>query len=155
MARCARQVTQVLPITSAPLLLPSRSNLFMSLSRLRDNPSRDAKIRSHDCRQSPSLTSGVSKVRYKLGPSGEVDAWLTVSRDNSEEQNRVPDKQDAFRPHRQRTDLKEKWISSLREGINSVYGRKETVSPTGSSCRNSFSSLAVARGSGPPHIKNV
>ena len=39
---------------------------------------------------------------------------LTVSRDNSEEQNCVPDEQDTFRPHRQRTDLKEDRISSLQ-----------------------------------------
>ena len=43
---------------------------------------------------------------------------LTVSRDNSKEQNRVPDKQDTFRPHRQRTDLKENWISPLESKIN-------------------------------------
>jgi len=38
---------------------------------------------------------------------------LTVGREDGEEQNRVPDKQDATRPHRQGTDLKENRISWL------------------------------------------
>jgi hypothetical protein len=39
---------------------------------------------------------------------------LTVSRDISNEQNRVLDEQDAFCPHRQRTDLEENRINLLQ-----------------------------------------
>ena len=39
---------------------------------------------------------------------------LTISRDNPKEQNRVLDEQDAFCPHRQRTDLEENRISLLQ-----------------------------------------
>jgi hypothetical protein len=46
---------------------------------------------------------------------------LTVSGDNSKKQNRVPDKQDTFRPHRQRADLKKNRISSLHSKINSMH----------------------------------
>ena len=69
---------------------------------------------------------------------------LTVCRDRPEEQNRVPDEQDAFRPHRQRTDIKENRVRSLESKISSAYERREEILPTGSSCRNSFSSLTVA-----------
>jgi hypothetical protein len=39
---------------------------------------------------------------------------LTVSRDISNEQNRVLDEQDTLCPHRQRTDLEENRVSSLQ-----------------------------------------
>ena len=37
----------------------------------------------------------------------------TIDREDVEEQNGIPDQQDALRPHCQRTDLEEDWINLL------------------------------------------
>ena len=68
------QTLQLPVITSAPLLSPSLRNLLTLLSKLRENLSRDAKIRPHDRRQSPNLTSGASKAKCQLESAEKVEA---------------------------------------------------------------------------------